>query len=56
MFQSRQKLMELIEEYHVAVKNNDINKVEEILDRDGVPNNLIDSEYFNVAPILVFAS
>lgn len=52
MFQSRQKLMELIEEYHVAVKNNDINKVEEILDRDGVPNNLIDSEYFNVAPIL----
>lgn len=52
MFQSRQKLMELINEYHSAVKNNDIVKVEEILDREDSPNNLIDSEYFNVAPIL----
>lgn len=52
MFQSRQKLMELIEEYHIAMKSNDIPKVEEILDREGTPNNLIDAEYFNVAPIL----
>lgn len=55
MFENRQKLMELIASYHKAVSDNDIAKVEEILDTPGAPSGLIDQEYMNVSPIMYAA-
>lgn len=55
MFENRQKLMELIAEYHKAISDNDLEKVEEVLDRPGVPSGLIDQEYLNVSPIMYAA-
>lgn len=55
MFENRQKLMELIAEYHKAISDNDIEKVEDVLDRPGVPSGLIDQEYMNVSPIMFAA-
>lgn len=55
MFQNRQKLIELVNQYHLAVKNNDISKVEEYLDSEDSPAGLIDTEYLNVSPIMYAA-
>lgn len=55
MFENRQKLMKIIHEYHKAVSENDIVKVEECLDAEDAPEALVDQEYYNTTPIMYAA-
>lgn len=55
MFENKKKLIELVNTFHTAIKDNDIQKVEECLDIENSPAGLIDVEYINVPPIMYAA-
>lgn len=55
MFANKQKIIETVNAYHNAINANDIEKVEEYLDKEDSPPGLIDIEYINVSPIMYAA-